>query len=203
MPGLLADDSRWGHIAGGERLPVDKAPILIADNSSAITDELVPVAGKSLTYKLPAKRLVNASNLVLEPFYRIHDARYMMYWMALSNANYRTYLDSIAGIERETLALQKRTVDAVAPGEQQPEVDHAMQSEKSKKGSSQDAFWRDASNGGYFSYNLTTEGATDLSLMVRYWGRSGATTNSISTSMTRNWRRKTIRAAGISRRSKT
>jgi DUF1680 family protein len=170
MPGLLADDSRWGHIAGGERVPVDKAPILIADNSSAITDELVPVAGKPLTYTLPKQRLVNASNLVLEPFYRIHDARYMMYWMALSNANYRTYLDSIAGIEREKLALQKRTVDAVAPGEQQPEVDHAMQSEKSRKGSSQDAFWRDASNGGYFSYNLATEGAMDLSLMVRYWG---------------------------------
>ena len=24
--------------------------------------------------------------LMLEPFYKIHDARYMMYWMALSNA---------------------------------------------------------------------------------------------------------------------
>lgn len=31
-------------------------------------------------------------------------------------------------------------------------------------------FWRDARNGGYFSYNLKTNGETGLSLMVRYWG---------------------------------
>jgi hypothetical protein len=32
-----------------------------------------------------------------------------------------------------------------------------------------DEFWWDASNGGYFSYNLATNGETDLSLIVRYW----------------------------------
>ena len=30
--------------------------------------------------------------------------------------------------------------------------------------------WRDARNGGYFSYNLKTNGETNLYLMVRYWG---------------------------------
>ncbi|MBK6286024.1 MAG: glycoside hydrolase family 127 protein [Draconibacterium sp.] len=29
LKGLVADDGRWAHIAGGERLPVDKAPIII------------------------------------------------------------------------------------------------------------------------------------------------------------------------------
>jgi hypothetical protein len=38
---------------------------------------------------------------VLEPFYRIHDARYMMYWMALTNKQYRSYLDSLAVQEKE------------------------------------------------------------------------------------------------------
>ena len=33
-----------------------------------------------------------------------------------------------------------------------------------------DEFWRDASSGGYFSYNLATKGKTDLSLIVRYCG---------------------------------
>jgi hypothetical protein len=31
-------------------------------------------------------------------------------------------------------------------------------------------YWRDARNGGYFSYNLKTNGETNLYLMVRYWG---------------------------------
>ena len=32
LKGLIADDSRWGHIPGGEKLPVDKAPIIIEDD---------------------------------------------------------------------------------------------------------------------------------------------------------------------------
>jgi hypothetical protein len=93
-----------------------------------------------------------------------------MYWMALTNAQYRSYIDSIAALEKEKLALQKRTIDFVAPGEQQPEVDHAMQSSRSRSGSFSDEFYRDASNEGYFSYNLATNNETGLSLLVRYWG---------------------------------
>jgi hypothetical protein len=93
-----------------------------------------------------------------------------MYWMALSNNQYKSYLDSIAADEKEKMALEKRTVDFVAPGEQQPEVDHAMQSDQSRKGFAQDKSFREAFNGGYFSYNMATKGETNLSLMVRYWG---------------------------------
>ena len=74
----------------------------------------------------------NPVDITLQPFYQIHDARYMMYWMALSNNQYKSYLDSIAAVEKEKLELEKRTVDFVAPGEQQPEADHQMQSDKSQ-----------------------------------------------------------------------
>jgi hypothetical protein len=66
--------------------------------------------------------------------------------------------------------LQKRTIDFVAPGEQQPEADHAMQQTDSRTGNRNDEFWREASGNGHFSYKLSTQGETDLSLMVRYWG---------------------------------
>jgi hypothetical protein len=46
-----------------------------------------------------------------------------------------------------------------------------LQTSTSNSGSYLDEFWRDASNGGYFSYNLTTNGETNLGLMVRYWGQ--------------------------------
>jgi len=58
----------------------------------------------------------------------------------------------------------------VAPGEQQPEADHAVQSDRSRTGSSLNEFWREATNGGYFSYSLATNGETNLALMVRYRG---------------------------------
>ncbi|MBV5349549.1 hypothetical protein JZU61_07905, partial [bacterium] len=78
----------------------------------------------------------------------------MMYWLALSNSGYKAYTDSLANIEKVKLALEKRTIDQVAPGEQQPETDHAMQQEKSNKGNNLNEFFREASDGGYFSYDL-------------------------------------------------
>jgi hypothetical protein len=45
-----------------------------------------------------------------------------------------------------------------------------MESSNSHSGSSLDEFWRDAGNGGFFSYNLSTNRETDVRLIVRYWG---------------------------------
>jgi uncharacterized protein len=170
LKGLIADNSRWGHIPSGKKLPVDKAPIIIEDNTSNITGELVPVEGKPLTFSAPGLKMINPVPVVFEPFFRIHDARYMMYWMSLTNVQSHSFIDSIAVIEKAMMELQRRTVDFVAPGEQQPEVDHAMQKENSNTGNTNDKFWRNARNEGYFSYNLATNSETNLCLIVSYWG---------------------------------
>jgi DUF1680 family protein len=170
LKGLIADDSRWGQIPSGKKLPLDKAPIIIEDNVSSITNDLAPVKSDPLHFTIRNVKMINPVDDALQPFYTIHDARYMMYWMALSNNQYKSYLDSIAADEKTKLELDKRTVDFVAPGEQQPEVDHQMQSDQSQSGIANDASYRDASNDGYFSYNLATNDENNLSLMVRYWG---------------------------------
>ncbi|OGC10137.1 hypothetical protein A2V82_12815 [candidate division KSB1 bacterium RBG_16_48_16] len=166
LTGLIADDSRWGHIASGSMLPIDKAPIIVEDDRSKIAEKLVPVTGKPLTFATSGVTIVNSqNNLEFEPFYKIHDSRYMMYWMALTNTQYQALLDSISAG-----SLEKRTIDSVAIGAQQFEADHAMKTLNSYSGTHMGEFWRDARNGGYFSYNLKTNGETNLSLMVRYWG---------------------------------
>jgi len=169
LAGLVADDSRWGHIAHGERLPLDEAPILVVDDPSTIT-QLVPVKNRPLTYTFPPLKMINPAPVVLEPFFRIHDSRYMMYWMTLTNSQYRSYLDSLSAVEKDRLSLQQRTVDFVAPGEQQPEADHELEESESRTGNHLNEFWRDATNEGYFSYLLATNDASGLSLIVRYWG---------------------------------
>jgi len=170
LKGLVADDGRWSHIASGKKLPLDKAPIIIEDNIMSFANKLKPVAGKPLTFTITDVKMINPIDVVFEPFYKIHDARYMMYWMALSNTGYRTYLDSIAVIEKQKLELKKRTVDFVAPGEQQPEADHLIQKQNSNTGNQHDEFWRDARDIGYFSYELSINNETGLSLLVKYWG---------------------------------
>jgi DUF1680 family protein len=169
LKGLVADDDRWAQYAAGEYLPVDKAPILVDEDIQNIGNKLVPIEGKPLNFKLNVK-MENPAELILEPFYKIHDSRYMMYWLALSNSGYKHYTDSLTKIESEKLALEKLTLDKVLPGEQQPEADHAMLSDKSNKGNNLNEFFREALDGGYFSYDLATKSETDLSLFVRYWG---------------------------------
>ncbi len=170
LNGLKADDSRWGHIAHGKRLPINKAPIIVEKNLLQITKKLKPVKYKPLIFTVPALNMINPQKIVLEPFFQIHDARYIIYWMAFSDSRYHTYLDALANAEKKALALQGRTVDYVATGEQQPEADHLMEKSNSNSGVHLDEFWRDARKGGYFSYRLRTNGQTNLSLMVRYWG---------------------------------
>ena len=170
IKGLVADDSRWGHIASGKRLPIDQAPIIVEDDINALSTKLKPVAGKPLTFSVSSINMVNPAKVELEPFFNIHDARYMMYWMALTSRQYKSYIDSVALQEKRRQELQERTIDYVAPGEQQPEADHAIQHSKSSTGNRLDEFWREARNEGFFSYKLATRGETGLSLIVRYWG---------------------------------
>ncbi len=166
---LVADDSRFGQYASGKKLPINEAPILINNQIEDIANRLQPIPGKPLHFTLSTK-MENAIENELQPFFEIHDSRYMMYWLALSENSYKSYLDELAKQEQERQALEARTVDKVQPGEQQPETDHKMETDRSQTGNTNDVFWRDASNGHYFSYLMQTAGHTDLQLRLKFWG---------------------------------
>ena len=166
---LVADDSRFGQYASGKKLPINEAPILINNSIEDIANQLQPIAGKPLHFTLTTK-MENAIRNEIQPFFEIHDARYMMYWLALSEDNYRSYLSNLEKAERDRQELEARTVDKVQPGEQQPETDHKMETDQSQVGNSNDVFYRDARDGHYFSYLMQTGGQTDLDLRLKYWG---------------------------------
>ena len=169
LAGLIADDSRFGQYAGGKKLPINEAPILVNNDIEAIANQLTPVAGKPLHFNLSTK-MENAIHNELLPFFEIHDSRYMIYWLALSEQSYKSYLADLAKAEQERQALEARTIDKVQPGEQQPETDHKMETDRSNTGNTNDVFWRDARDGHYFSYLMQTAGRTDLSLRLKFWG---------------------------------
>jgi DUF1680 family protein len=85
MPGLYADDSRGGHIAQGERIPLEEMPVLVGE-PGALLDGPAPVPGKPLTFRLtgiyPSDR---REALELIPFFRLHDSRYILYWPGAAN----------------------------------------------------------------------------------------------------------------------
>jgi hypothetical protein len=177
LNGLVADDGRWSHIASGALESLDQAPML-ASKKEDIPSKVEPVKGEPLHFKAPylfAKQ--KDASLLLEPFYEVHDARYMMYWMVLTDPS---ILDRLEKEQKEALALDEKTVDKVSPGEQQPEVDHKMEEKNSTKGTANGEFYRDAGkcsggDGGLISYEFETNSEDSLSLMVRYWGNESCT----------------------------
>lgn len=89
LEGLIADDSRMGHIADGPLYPRQEMPMLIIDDEEEWTSQVQPVPGEPLTFK--AGGLIyppeDAEELSLIPFYRVHDARYIIYWQTAGSAD--------------------------------------------------------------------------------------------------------------------
>jgi hypothetical protein len=92
----------------GKKLPLDKAPIIITDDKSKIADELVPGKGKPLNFTVPGVKMMNPINVVLQPFYQIHDSRYMMYRKTLTHTQDHSYEDSVSNAEKPFIKKNKR-----------------------------------------------------------------------------------------------
>ncbi|RZF60426.1 hypothetical protein EWE74_08965 [Sphingobacterium corticibacterium] len=173
VTGLVADDHRWGHIAHGSLVSLFDTPALIGDRAALIgsLNQTRAIANQPLHFQVPSafvdKRF---GQLTLQPFYEIHDSRYMMYWLAMTGEEFNKLQAEKKEEERLKLVLDQRTVDAVKLGEQQPEVDHRFKELKSSKGNHQGQSWREAADGGYFSFELQTSAKKNLSLLVTYWG---------------------------------
>ncbi|SEM41739.1 hypothetical protein SAMN05216436_104144 [bacterium A37T11] len=168
LTGLLADGSRMGHIASGSLIPIKDAPIVVSDDSTA-SDVLKPVKGKPLTFSLgehvwPQK----FQGILLQPFFSIHDARYMVYWPIATKKGLDSLKRTLRSSEEAALALDALTVDHIATGEQQPENDHGYQGDNSSTGVAYDRHWRDAR--GWFSYVLRDPDKQAKTLRVTYHG---------------------------------
>ncbi len=172
LTGLVADDSRWAHVAGGELVSVFDTPILVGERSEILERlrSAKSVDGEGLTYKVSGITSDPSQEITLKPFARLHDCRYMMYWLSMTQPEYQAYLERERAAEEALLALDRRTVDAVNTGEQQPEADHFMTTEHSNRGVNFGKAWRDAHDGGFFAYRMKPCSETDLALRVSYWG---------------------------------
>ncbi len=179
MPGLVAGDHRWGHIAGGPLVSVFDTPLLIGNRKDLQKklNSLKPSKEGSFMYTAEGIFENGGKKVVLEPFNGIHDSRYTLYFLSMTPKEYAAYQVGARKDEQLRLALDSRTVDAVNTGEQQPEADHQMKSRNSGSGNFNGEPWRDASNGGFFSYVMNTGDREDLTLRVRYWGNENGIGN--------------------------
>ncbi|MFT7722427.1 MAG: glycoside hydrolase family 127 protein [Roseateles sp.] len=149
-----ADGSRMGHIAHGAVCPQQAAPVFVSDRADFMR-RFKPVPGQPLTFTAPGliEGGTGAGELQLIPFFRLHDSRYMVYWGRTTPARQSLMRAELAEAEQARLALDARTLDQVAPGEQQPEADHGFQGEGAESGIAPAGRWRHARQ--WFSYVLS------------------------------------------------
>jgi DUF1680 family protein len=170
LDGLVADDSRMGHAAPGPFEPLDSAPMLVG-NPANMPAQIKPVPGEPLHFTAAALlRPDSFDTLQLEPFFRVHDARYVMYWRLASPDQYDRIVAQLHASEAARLALESRTVDLVRPGEQQPEVEHAFTGGDSHGGSQFGRSFRTGKD--WFGYELNARGAPELALQLTHWGNA-------------------------------
>src|SRR5690606_28469957 len=135
-----------------------------------LADKIKPVKGQPLTFTAsdliyPAKY----QDLKLIPFYKLHDARYIIYWKHSEKDKIEESLNALAKIDEKQLGLAAVTVDYVAPGEQQSESDHFFEGEDSQTGVFKNRHWREAK--GWFSYRLNNKDKKGSVLQLTYYGQ--------------------------------
>ena len=168
LKGLIADDSRMGHIAGGPIYPIEDAPLLVSNNADLATS-LKPVENKSFTFS--ASDLIyqeKYKNLQLVPFFQIHDARYMLYWPFTTQEKLPELQKAMKEREEAQMKLEAITLDLVTAGEQQPESDHNFKGEKTDTGMFKERHYRNGQ--GLFSYDLKNPNLDARQLRITYFG---------------------------------
>jgi len=168
--GLFADDSRGGHVANGPFLPITEAPMFVSEDLQSILKNVKPIEGQPLTFSTGDMVYpIEYKNLKLQPFYKIHEKRYSIYFKNETPESLAKRQQVLEDEQKAEAYLRSITIDYVAPGEQQPESDHGIESERSNNGVNQNRHWRDAS--GWFSYNLRNKEFKAKILRITYYGR--------------------------------
>ncbi len=168
LTGLRADDSRMGHVAHGPVVPLDQVPVLreeVTDLAACLDPD---PSGEPLTFRLRGALVPEPEGgLQLRPFFGLHDQRYQLVWQRLSVTSIKERQEQLAATERERALREAATLDRVAIGEQQSEVEHGFEAVESETGILDGKRWR---HGREFSYVLDPRGMTEVELEVTYWG---------------------------------
>jgi hypothetical protein len=108
--------------------------------------------------------------LTFEPFYKIHQGHYEVYWDQFTPEQWQARKKMVAAEAAKRRDLEARTIDSVSPGREQNERDHNQRGEHTQSGDFGDHFYRDASERGWFSWDLKVLPGAPQDLVLTYWG---------------------------------
>ena len=148
-------------------LPDPTAPVFVGD-ATKLLSLVKTVSGQPLTFRTHG--IGRPEDVTLIPFYQTHHQRYSVYWNLLSKVAWQKQKAELATAEARRIADEARTVDILRPGEQQSEIDHHVQGEKSDPLEALGRKLRHAYGGGWFSYELKVDPTAPNELVCNWWG---------------------------------
>ena len=143
-------------------------PVFVAANAADVISHLQPTGNAFAEFR--SRDLVKPSDLTFSPFYRVYDEHYAVYFTTMNPDEWSHRESGLRKEEQLRAKWDAATLDTVAPGFQQSEVEHQLQSENSESGDAGDRKWRDAHAGGWFSYQVGVDPKTPMVLICTYWG---------------------------------
>ena len=156
-----------------KELAAAQIPVLLA-SAGEIPLHVTPVADEPLTFRLQG--IVDpVAPVTLRASYALSDRRYAFYWRLTSPEKRAREARALEEAEQHERTLDARSYDHLIPGEQQLDVDHNVQMERSDAGTAKDRRYRDASNGGWFSYDMKVPPEGPVKLLCTYWGSEANT----------------------------
>src|SRR5690606_6445751 len=161
-PTLLA-----GNLGKTEPDPMQGIPVLVSDSNDphAIIKPFEPDSMKFKTVGVG-----QPMDVVLQPFNRIDDEYYTVYWDVFTKDAWRAEQKRYEESKQANYELEKSTVDYLRVGEMQPERDHNFTGENLEYGESHTRKFRVANNGGHFSFTMKVVPGFSYNLIATYWG---------------------------------
>lgn len=110
-------------------------------------------------------------DIVLKPFYKIHDRLYSVYFDLFNHEKWEAHKVAYQLELKRKKRLEERTYDAFQPGEMQPERDHNLTGEKlNMLEDFQNRKARGSERGGWLSFDMEVKKGYPMALVIEYWG---------------------------------
>lgn len=148
-------------------------PAVVGTKQKAV-ERLKPVPKKSNCFVGPGaifrRQTGEVIQVVLEPFYKIYDRPYQVYWDSFTPTEWAERCRAYQTEQTRLTEIQSRTVDAVVPGDQASERAHNYRGQRSHTGRLGERMYRDAAEGGWFAWDLKVLPDQPQDLVITYWG---------------------------------
>lgn len=155
---------------GKEELRSLEIPVLLAEGMP-VKEWVEPMENKDLAFQTAGTG--RPKDLKLIPFYEMYDQKHIVYWDIFDGEEWEEKKEAYEAEVKKLREIEKRTLDVIRLGEMQPERNHNLQGENTGVGEYAGKKFRDAPNGGWFSFEMKTIPDVPVELHTTYNGSDG------------------------------